>query len=71
LDLRVRQGVERWGNSGFGWAIQIQWCISIVPALSRLGQEDHKFQANLGYTRPFVNLPPPQKKATTKKPEKI
>jgi hypothetical protein len=25
------------------------WCMSIIPALGRLRQEDHKFKVSLGY----------------------
>jgi hypothetical protein len=27
----------------------VWWCISVVPVLGRLRQEDHKFKASLGY----------------------
>jgi hypothetical protein len=25
------------------------WCMSVIPALGRLRQEDHEFKASLGY----------------------
>jgi ubiquinone/menaquinone biosynthesis C-methylase UbiE len=40
-------------NMDFSWA---WWCMSIIPTLGRLRQEDYKFKAGLGYiVRPFLN----------------
>jgi hypothetical protein len=27
----------------------VWWCIPLIPALERLGQEDYEFEASLGY----------------------
>jgi hypothetical protein len=42
---------------------QVYWCMSIIPALRRLRQEAHEFEASLNY----IERPPSQK---TKKERK-
>jgi hypothetical protein len=35
---------KKCSNVSWAW-----WLISVIPALWRCGQEDHEFEANLGY----------------------
>jgi hypothetical protein len=42
---RIKKPRKRsWTALGWAW-----WCVSVIPALWRWRQEDHKFEASLGY----------------------
>jgi hypothetical protein len=33
----------------------LSWCLSVIPALGKLRQEDHESKTNMGYTvRPYL-----------------
>jgi hypothetical protein len=34
----------------------VRWLAPIIPALKRLRQEDHKFEATLGYIASFTSV---------------